>query len=88
VNYEKVGDVLVAQGKLPEALEAFQHKYLAIAKRLSERDKSNSGRREDLSGCYDGVGGVLEAQGKSRRRKASQPLNSVSLYKYHTDTKY
>jgi len=39
--------VLVAQGKLREALDAYQQ-YLAIAKRLAEQDKANSGWQRDL----------------------------------------
>ena len=38
----KVGDVLAAQGKLPEALDAFQQS-LAISKRLVDRDNSKVG---------------------------------------------
>ena len=34
-----LGDVLVTQGKLQEALDAYQQS-LAIAKRLAEQDKS------------------------------------------------
>jgi predicted negative regulator of RcsB-dependent stress response len=47
VSYQKVGDVLVAQGKLQEALEAYQQ-TLAIMKRLAEQDKTNSGWQRDL----------------------------------------
>jgi len=58
-----LGDIRVAQGKLPEALEAYQE-YLAIMKRLVEQDKSNPSWQEDLSASYDKVGGVLVDQGK------------------------
>jgi tetratricopeptide (TPR) repeat protein len=58
-----LGDVLVAQGKLQEALDAYQ-RSLAIAKRLAEQDKSNSGWQRDLSVSYEKVGDVLVAQGK------------------------
>ncbi len=37
VSYDKVGDVLVAQGSLPEALKSFQA-GLAIADRLAKAD--------------------------------------------------
>ena len=37
----------MAQVKLPEALDAYQQS-LAIAKRLAEQDKSNSGWQRDL----------------------------------------
>ena len=46
-----LGDVLVAQGKLQEALEDYQQ-YLAIAKRLAEQDKTNSGWQRDLIGNW------------------------------------
>jgi hypothetical protein len=39
--------VLVAQGKLQEALETYQQD-LAIMKRLAEQDKTNSGWQRDL----------------------------------------
>ena len=55
--------MLVAQGKLQEALEAYQQD-LAICKRLAEQDKTNSGWQRDLSVSYDKVGDVLVAQGK------------------------
>src|ERR1700738_216010 len=42
-----LGDVLVAQGKLQEALEVYQQS-LAIFKRLAEQDKTNSGWQRDL----------------------------------------
>jgi tetratricopeptide (TPR) repeat protein len=41
VNYEKIGDVLLAQGNLQEALEAYQQD-LAIAKALAEQDPTNA----------------------------------------------
>jgi serine/threonine-protein kinase len=58
-----LGDVLVAQGKLPEALDAYQN-GLAIAKRLAEQDKTNTGWQRSLSVSYERVGDVLVAQGK------------------------
>ncbi|MEY2536312.1 MAG: hypothetical protein QOG67_52, partial [Verrucomicrobiota bacterium] len=53
-----LGDVLVGQGKLQEALEAYQQ-ALTIAKALAEQDKTNSGWQRDLSVSYDKVGNVL-----------------------------
>jgi len=58
-----LGDVRAAQGKLQEALEAYQE-YLAIMTRLVEQDKSNSAWQQDLASSYDKVGGVLVDQGK------------------------
>ncbi len=63
VSYHKVGEVLVAQGRIQEALEAYQQD-LAIAKRLAEQDKSNPVWQRDLSISYDRVGNVLVAQGR------------------------
>ena len=63
VMLNNLGDVLEEQGKLQEALDAYQQ-GLAIAKRLAEQDKSNAGRQRDLAVSYEKVGGVLEAQGK------------------------
>ncbi|MBV8214687.1 MAG: toll/interleukin-1 receptor domain-containing protein, partial [Verrucomicrobia bacterium] len=58
-----LGDVLVAQGKLTEALDAYQQD-LSIAKRLTERDEMDAGRQKDLSVSYAKVGDVLLAQDK------------------------
>jgi tetratricopeptide (TPR) repeat protein len=58
-----LGEVLVAQGKLAEALDAYQ-RDLAIAKRLAEQDKTNAGWQQDLAFIYDKFGEVLMFQGK------------------------
>jgi hypothetical protein len=42
VSYNKIGDVLVAQGNLPEALQLFRDD-LVIAERLAEVDPNNAG---------------------------------------------
>ena len=52
VSYERVGDVLVAQGNLPEALKSFRD-GLAIADRLAKADPGNAGWQRDLSVSYD-----------------------------------
>ena len=62
-SYASVGEVLVAQGKLPEALEVYRE-GLAICQMLAEQDKSNSDWQRHLSVSYDNVGDVLVAQGK------------------------
>jgi tetratricopeptide (TPR) repeat protein len=62
VSYEKVGDVLVAQGNLPEALK-FYRDSLAIRDRLAKSDLGNAGWQRDLAVSYDKVGDVLVAQG-------------------------
>jgi len=62
VSYDRVGDVLVAQGNLPEALKSFRD-GLAIRDRLAHADPGNAGWQRDLSASYDRVGDVLVAQG-------------------------
>ncbi len=62
VSYNKVGDVLVAQGNLPEALKSFRDS-LAIRDRLAKADPGNAGWQRDLSVSYDKIGDVLVAQG-------------------------
>jgi tetratricopeptide (TPR) repeat protein len=63
VSYNKAGDVLVAQGKLQEALEAYQQS-LKIRQTLAEQDKTNSDSQQDLSVSYNKAGDVLAAQGR------------------------
>jgi predicted negative regulator of RcsB-dependent stress response len=62
VAYDKIGDVLVAQGNLPAALQSYQAD-LAIAARLAAKDASNAEWQHDLSVSYDRVGDVLAMQG-------------------------
>jgi tetratricopeptide (TPR) repeat protein len=62
VLHDRVGDVLMAQGNLPEALKSFRD-ALAIKDRLVRADPGNAGRQRDLSMSHEKVGGVLVAQG-------------------------
>ena len=62
VSYNKIGDVLVAQGNLPEALKSFRD-GLAIRDRLAKADPGNAGWQRDLSVSYNKIGDVLVAQG-------------------------
>ena len=62
VAYDEIGDVLVAQGNLPEALKSYRD-GLAIGERLAKADPSNAGWQRDLSVSYEKVGDVLVAQG-------------------------
>ncbi len=62
VAYNKIGDVLVAQGNLPEALKSYRE-ALAIADRLAGADPGNAGWQRDLSVSYNRIGSVLGAQG-------------------------
>ena len=52
VSYDKIGDVLVAQGNLPEALKSFRDS-LAITDRLAKADPGNAGWQRDLSVSYE-----------------------------------
>jgi tetratricopeptide (TPR) repeat protein len=60
--YNEVGDVLVDQGELPEALKSFRD-GLAIADRLAKADPGNTRWQPDLSVSYNNIGAVLQAQG-------------------------
>ena len=62
MSYDKVGDVLVAQGNLPEALKAYRDS-LAISGAPGEADPGNAGWQRDLSVSYNKIGDVLVAQG-------------------------
>ena len=62
VSHSKLGDVLVAQGDLPGALEAYR-KGLAIMETLAARDPGNTEWQRDLSVSHNKLGDVLVAQG-------------------------
>src|SRR6266849_3393650 len=62
VSYNKIGDVLVAQGNLAEALKSFRD-GLAIRERLAQSDAGRAGWQRDLSVSYSKIGDVLVAQG-------------------------
>jgi tetratricopeptide (TPR) repeat protein len=51
VSYNKIGDVLLAQGSFPEALKLYQA-ALAIAERLAKSNPGNAGWQSDLSVSY------------------------------------
>ena len=57
------GDVLVAQGQLPDALKAFRDS-LTIRESLAKADPGNAGWQRDVSVSYNKVGDVLVAQGQ------------------------
>jgi tetratricopeptide (TPR) repeat protein len=56
------GDVLVAQGNLPEALKSYQAD-LAIADRLAKADPGNAGWQRDLSVSYAKLAGAFRKAG-------------------------
>jgi hypothetical protein len=58
----KIGDVLVAQGNLPEALKSFRD-GLAIRERLAKVDPNNAGWQRNLSYSYTQIGDVLVSRG-------------------------
>ncbi len=62
VAYNKVGDVLKAQGHLAEALKAYQAGF-DIMKRLTELNSGNTLWQRDLAYSCNKVGDVLVAQG-------------------------
>ncbi len=62
VSQSKIGDVLVAQGNLQEAENAFRD-GLAIAERLARADPGNAARQLELSVSQIRIGDVLVAQG-------------------------
>jgi hypothetical protein len=47
VGYSRIGNVLLDQGKLQEALDAYQQE-VELSERLAEQDKSNSGWQRDI----------------------------------------
>ena len=59
MSYDKVGDVLVAQGNLPEALKSYRD-GLAISDRLAKSDPGNAGWQRDLSVSYAKLANVFE----------------------------
>ena len=62
VAYSEVGDVLLVQGNLDEALDSYRS-GLAILERLAKADPSHADWQRDLSVSYDKIGDVLLVQG-------------------------
>ena len=77
VSHSNVGDVLVAQGDLGGALEAYRAS-LAIDERLARQDASNAGWQRDLWIFYWKVANLLERQ--------KQPAEAMRYWQraYHT----
>ncbi len=63
MSYNKVGDILAAQGEGAGALQSYRES-LAIRERLAAQDPSNAGWQRDLSVSYNKVGDILAAQGE------------------------
>ena len=60
LSYNRVGDVLMAQGNLAEALKSYQE-GLAVADRLAKSDPENVGWQRDVSISYRKIGDVIAA---------------------------
>ena len=71
VSYEKVGDVLVAQGNLPEALKAFRHSH-DIFNRLAKADPGNAGWQGDLIVSYAKLAGIDQTGARTFLTQAQQ----------------
>ena len=68
MSYNKIGDVLVDQGDLPEALESFRE-GLEIADRLAKADPGNAGWQRDLAISNERVGDISLEQGNEREAR-------------------
>lgn len=62
ISYSRVGDVLVAQGKLAEALASYQD-GLAIRDRLAKADPGNASWQRDLAVSHYKVATIQAQQG-------------------------
>ena len=60
-SHDRIGDVLIAQGKLGEALASYR-RGLEIAEALAKRDPAHAGWQRDLAVSYHKLGS-LEALG-------------------------
>jgi tetratricopeptide (TPR) repeat protein len=63
VSYDRVGEMLVAQGNLPEALKSFRD-GLAIRDRLAQADPGNAGWQRDLSVSYAKLANAYRTAGQ------------------------
>ncbi|MEO0816694.1 MAG: tetratricopeptide repeat protein, partial [Pseudomonadota bacterium] len=63
VAHDEIGNVLVKQGKLPDALQRYEDSR-EIFERLAKADPGNAGWQRDLSVSLDKVADVLVKQGK------------------------
>ncbi|MGP0093251.1 MAG: hypothetical protein ACLPKB_25400 [Xanthobacteraceae bacterium] len=70
VSYNKVGDVQVAQGNLPEALKSFRDS-LAIRDRLAQADPNNAGWQRDLAVSNERLGDIYAAQSQGGEAKSA-----------------
>jgi tetratricopeptide (TPR) repeat protein len=61
--YNEIGDVLLAQGKLTEALRSYRD-GLAVTEQLANADPTNAAWQRALSVSYNKIGDLQAAQGK------------------------
>jgi len=59
VSQEKIGNVLLAQGDLAGALEAYR-KSMGVRERLASADPSNAGWQRDLAVSFHKLAGMCE----------------------------
>jgi hypothetical protein len=71
VSYNKIGDVLVAQGNLPEALKTYRD-GLAIADRLAQADPGNAGWQRDLIVLCVKLAGIDQTGARTFLARAQQ----------------
>ena len=76
VSSNKIGDVLVAQGNLPEALKSFRDE-LAIRDRLAKADPGNAGWQRDLIVSYVKIAGIDPSQAKAMLTRAAEIANAM-----------
>jgi tetratricopeptide (TPR) repeat protein len=62
IAHEELGDVLIAQGNLPEALRSYRVSF-SIRERLTKAEPGTAEWQRDLSVSYNKIGDVLVAQG-------------------------
>jgi tetratricopeptide (TPR) repeat protein len=63
VSYDKVGDLLVVESNLSEALRSYRAS-LAVREQLAKTDPTNASWQHDLWVSYNKIGEMLVAQGK------------------------
>ena len=76
VSYDRVGDVLVAQGNLPEALKTFRD-GLAIRDRLAKSDPGNAGWQRDLIVSYVKIAEADPPQARTMLTRALEVANNM-----------
>jgi tetratricopeptide (TPR) repeat protein len=79
VSYSKVGDVLVAQDNLAEALKVYQN-CLAITNRLIKADRRNLKWQRDHSLSYERIGDVLQLGDAGQWQGRLGLLEAVEAY--------